>query len=258
MKKAGRNDPCPCGSGMKFKKCHWGREDELPVDAADSFSAEEMGEKIAALPLVEYGRAKAMADGLDIVEMTGKRFGIKYVDLKSYVDLGFLGSGHNEAEEGRGGGIFVNPYKTGKADPDHVYLAISPDIDDSVLIHQLAHVLTHLGGTGQAPGTLDGLGLEVGIPVDHLEHPDEFGYWLDYLQKKYDVAPDADDAIILYLYRNGQLIKTSEIGEKNGMVLRAKSERIFRFLGEHSEEIDGIIKGLAGYIGPRKQEERNG
>jgi uncharacterized protein len=20
--KAGRNDPCPCGSGLKFKKCH--------------------------------------------------------------------------------------------------------------------------------------------------------------------------------------------------------------------------------------------
>jgi preprotein translocase subunit SecA len=22
-KKVGRNDPCPCGSGKKFKKCHW-------------------------------------------------------------------------------------------------------------------------------------------------------------------------------------------------------------------------------------------
>jgi hypothetical protein len=255
MKKAGRNDLCPCGSGMKFKKCHWGREDELPVNGAEHLTAEEMGSKIAALPSVGYGRAKAMADGLNMVELTGKRVGIKYVDLKEYVDLGFLGSGHDEAEEGRGGGIFVNPYKTRKADPDHVYLAVSPDIDDSVLIHQLAHVLTHLGDTGQAPGTLDGLGLEVGIPVDHLEHPDEFGYWLDYLQKKFEVVPDADDSIILYLYRNGKLIKTSEIGEKNGMVLRAKSERIFRFLGEHSEEIDGIIKGLAGYIGPRKQED---
>lgn len=20
----GRNDPCPCGSGKKYKKCHWG------------------------------------------------------------------------------------------------------------------------------------------------------------------------------------------------------------------------------------------
>ena len=23
MKKLGRNDPCPCGSGKKFKKCCW-------------------------------------------------------------------------------------------------------------------------------------------------------------------------------------------------------------------------------------------
>jgi uncharacterized protein YecA (UPF0149 family) len=22
FKKIGRNEPCPCGSGMKFKKCH--------------------------------------------------------------------------------------------------------------------------------------------------------------------------------------------------------------------------------------------
>jgi len=25
--KAGRNDPCPCGSGKKFKKCCWGMSD---------------------------------------------------------------------------------------------------------------------------------------------------------------------------------------------------------------------------------------
>lgn len=25
--KVGRNDPCPCGSGKKFKKCHLGFED---------------------------------------------------------------------------------------------------------------------------------------------------------------------------------------------------------------------------------------
>ena len=25
-RKVGRNDICPCGSGLKFKKCHWGKE----------------------------------------------------------------------------------------------------------------------------------------------------------------------------------------------------------------------------------------
>lgn len=24
--KAGRNDPCPCGSGKKYKSCCWGKE----------------------------------------------------------------------------------------------------------------------------------------------------------------------------------------------------------------------------------------
>ena len=30
--KVGRNDPCPCGSGKKYKKCH-GREDEGEAEA---------------------------------------------------------------------------------------------------------------------------------------------------------------------------------------------------------------------------------
>lgn len=27
-RKIGRNEPCPCGSGLKFKKCHIGYENE--------------------------------------------------------------------------------------------------------------------------------------------------------------------------------------------------------------------------------------
>lgn len=33
MTTVGRNDPCPCGSGLKFKRCHLGREGELAGDA---------------------------------------------------------------------------------------------------------------------------------------------------------------------------------------------------------------------------------
>ncbi|RMD78850.1 MAG: preprotein translocase subunit SecA, partial [Chloroflexi bacterium] len=29
VQQIGRNDPCPCGSGKKFKHCHLGREHEL-------------------------------------------------------------------------------------------------------------------------------------------------------------------------------------------------------------------------------------
>lgn len=31
----GRNDPCPCGSGKKFKHCHMGRENELSLNGKD-------------------------------------------------------------------------------------------------------------------------------------------------------------------------------------------------------------------------------
>ena len=33
-KKVGRNDPCPCGSGKKYKHCHGrlgGRSDQVPI-----------------------------------------------------------------------------------------------------------------------------------------------------------------------------------------------------------------------------------
>jgi hypothetical protein len=34
--KVGRNDPCPCGSGRKYKACHLGREVLEPIDVAGS------------------------------------------------------------------------------------------------------------------------------------------------------------------------------------------------------------------------------
>lgn len=35
----GRNDPCPCGSGKKFKKCCWGSDPELLIQRIASLSA---------------------------------------------------------------------------------------------------------------------------------------------------------------------------------------------------------------------------
>jgi len=52
MTKIGRNDPCPCGSGKKFKKCHMGKEDELFLETREEPSLEEMGEKIVNMPPV--------------------------------------------------------------------------------------------------------------------------------------------------------------------------------------------------------------
>ncbi|MDN3508378.1 MAG: SEC-C metal-binding domain-containing protein [Simkaniaceae bacterium] len=33
MEKVGRNDPCPCGSGKKFKKCHGKQSSARPIIA---------------------------------------------------------------------------------------------------------------------------------------------------------------------------------------------------------------------------------
>jgi hypothetical protein len=253
VKKVGRNDPCPCGSGKKFKKCHMGREDELVLDGIGEITV-EMSDQITSLPLVNYGRSREMADALDLKELTGSAIGIKFVDLKSYADLNIFGSPQSKISKGKGGGVFINLYKTLKTDPNHIYMAISPDIDESTLIHQLAHVLDYLGGSKLMPGTLEPLGLELGMPADHLEHAEEFGYWLDFLSKRFDVRLDADDTIISYLYKNGMLIKGEEIKERNGLVLKSKSDRIFKFLSEKSKEINVLIRDLPGYMGSREVE----
>jgi hypothetical protein len=251
MIKIGRNEPCPCGSGKKFKKCHMGREDELVLHELEDISDEISG-RITGLPEVSYGRSKEIADALDMKGLTGSDIGIKFVDLKKYADLNIIGSPQSKiSKEEKSGGLFINVYKTLKTDPDHIYLAISPDIEDSTLTHQLAHVLDYLAGSKIMPGSLSPLALEIGIPVDHLEHPEEFGYWFTYLKERFDIQQDADDTIISYLYDNGMLIKGQEIEQKNSLILKSRSDQIFKFLGERSQEINTLIRDLPGYIGER-------
>jgi hypothetical protein len=251
MKNIGRNDPCPCGSGKKFKKCHQGREDELYLDGLGNISVEEMGTRIVNLPNASYGRVEEIMDGLDMEKITGRKIGMKFVDLESYACMNLFGSGAGGRPERKNGGLFINPYKTLLADPENTYVAISRDVDDGILIHEIAHVLDYLAGSQLVPGTLDPIAMELGIPVEHLEHPQEYGYWLDYLQKKFEVRLDADDSIVLYLYENQLLIKGREIQSRNGLILRAKSDRILRFLSQRSEEVDQRIRDLPGYIGKK-------
>ena len=94
-----------------------------------------------------------------------------------------------------------------------------------------------------------------GTTLSNLEHPDEYGYWLDYLVNRFDVQLDADDTIISYLYKNKMLIKGEMIDQKNSFVLKSKSDGILRFLAEHSKDINEMIKELPGYIGSREPEE---
>jgi len=254
MKKIGRNEPCPCGSGKKFKNCHLGREDELPLDGMGEFSA-EMSARITKLPNVWYGRSREMTDELDIQKLTGVTAGVRFIDLNAYRDLDLLDQKIRGPEQEGTGGIFVNVLKTRHTDPDHLYIALSPDIGDSALVHQLAHVLDYLGGSKLMPGLAKPISFDMGVPVEHIEHPHEFGYWLDYLQQKFDVELDADDAIISYLYTNEMLIKGSDIERQDPVIVKSKSDRIMRFLSEQSAAIDDLICERQGYIGSRVKKD---
>jgi hypothetical protein len=145
--------------------------------------------------------------------------------------------------------------KTQKSDPDNIYVAISPKIGDSALVHTLAHVLEYLKDSQVTPGIAAPLAFDLGIPVEHLEHSNEFGYWFDRLADMFRVEPDADDAIISFLYRKKMLIRGADIAGQNRFVLKSKSEQILKFLSDNGAEIDAMIRELPGYIGSRVKKD---
>ena len=64
MAKIGRNQPCPCGSGKKYKRCCWERDRSTPVDVvpqapphSDVFDIEELDRlSNRVVDLVDEGR----------------------------------------------------------------------------------------------------------------------------------------------------------------------------------------------------------
>ena len=248
LPKTGRNDPCPCGSGKKFKKCHMGREGELVLRKKEALDP-EAGQKICRLPEVQYGRSKEMIDTLVQDGILDGSVGIKCIDLEAYRNLGV--SGQEIPLEGLKGSaaILVNTRKTREDDPAHLYLAVTPRIQDSTLIHQLAHVLDYLKGSGTEPGTFKQLSLESGVPIDHLDHSQEYGRWLEHLKERFGVQLDAEDAIVAYLYRNEVLLKTEDIQARDIPQLAFLSKQMLDFMIKNRKEIDGLIRDRAGYIG---------
>jgi len=253
MEKPGRNDPCPCGSGKKFKHCHLGREEELLVIQTEKLKQRVAG-RITALPQVDYGRAPELARSVDIQELTGNSnfSGIRFIDFSAYVALESFDKGRLKNVNQRAAALTVNPEKTQSSDPDHIYLAVTPEVHDSTLIHELAHVLTFLGPHGLLPGSTYQLGLQTGIPTDHLDHPKEFGDWLHYLKERFDIELDAEDAIVSYLHRNDMLIESELIKSKDAFRLTVRSRAILEFLEKHRDEIDGLIQNRIGYAGSGK------
>lgn len=248
MIKAGRNDPCPCGSGKKFKKCHLGREGELYLRKNEPLG-QEAGQQISRLPEVRYGRSKQIIEALMEDGHLDGSLTIKCIDLEAYRNLGFSGQDIPVQSLTGSSGIMVNPNKTNEADPNHIYLAITPKIQDSTFIHQVAHILDYLKGSKQQPGFYQQKSLETGIPIEHLDHTQEFGFWLDLLNKRFQVELDAEDAIVSYLYQNQLLFTAEEIKTQDPNTLIFRSKQILDFLISHKAEINNMIKDRAGYIG---------
>ncbi len=248
MIKAGRNDPCPCGSGKKFKRCHLGREGELYLRKNEPLN-QEAGAQIFRLPEVHYGRSQKIIEVLIQEGYLESSLTIKCIDLESYRNLGVSGQeipGQSLAESA---GIMVNANKTKEADPNHLYLAITPHIQDSTFIHQVAHVLDYLKGSKQQPGSYQQMSLETGIPIEHLDHTQEFGFWLDFLKNRFQVELDAEDTIVSFLFQNQLLLKTEEIQTQDLTAIIFRSKQILDFLIAHRDEINTMIKERAGYIG---------
>jgi len=252
MAKINRNELCPCGSGRKFKSCHLGREGELDLSRRDVIPL-KISKKIVSLKELKTGLCGKISRSLDIKKLTGEDRGIRFIDLREYAALDLYGSGRHKEVEGKSGGVFINVYKTIKADPKNIYIAVSPEINNSSLLHETAHALDYLKGSGIMPGTMEPLGLELSIPLEHLEHTMTYGKWLDFLCKEYKSKPDADDAIILFLYKAGKLIDPATVISCNSIVLKNDSAAILGYLHEKAGELNDMIKGLDGYLGNRAE-----
>lgn len=58
----GRNDPCPCGSGKKYKKCCLGREESVPPDAGSTGVFAEMRQALEGQEFATLAEAQTFAE----------------------------------------------------------------------------------------------------------------------------------------------------------------------------------------------------
>lgn len=246
MAKIGRNDPCPCGSGKKYKKCCMGKMDESIIGKMTRLP-EDTGERIAALPEVDYGRCREILFKLDLHKLTNGEISVKFIDLGDYLELGVGGRDKPLNLHRVSAAQMVNPMKTMSVDPAHIYLAVSPAISDSTIIHQLAHVMDYLVGSKMSPGLARPLSLELEVPPEILEHTKEFGDWLTHMARECDVELDAEDTIVAFLHENGYLIPGKAFQAEDHAILATLANRALDYLKDNQEEINNRIKGRVGY-----------
>ena len=87
------------------------------------------------------------------------------------------------------------------------------------------------------------------IPLEHLDHPQEFGQWLEFLCREFNVELDAEDKIIAFLKEKNLLLSGEELTSNDLKKLTARSTEIFTILQECRAEIDDLIKNREGYTG---------
>jgi uncharacterized protein YecA (UPF0149 family) len=243
-----RNDPCPCGSGKKFKTCHMGREDKILEDRM-KFETSELALKIRDLPPAKHAGAEEMAGKLEFTSKAGKKIKIKLVDLDAYRAISMKSA--DAAPQGPGG-LLINPYKTRVLDPTHIYVALTPDVNQSTVIHEFAHAADLIEGSALTPGFGSALSNETSIPVEILEHPQEFGERLVQLSEKFGVELDAEDEIVAYLAKKNKLLPGKVIAKGQKEELVPLAEKTMRFMQDSQEEINKIIKKRPGYMGDQK------
>jgi len=243
-----RNDPCPCGSGKKFKRCHMGMEGELLRALEKRFNPDpaEAARRIMDLPPCDHPRAREMADQLELVSAAGRKIKLKLVDLAAYLALDFVSASASADEVG---GIFINPVRTRTLMPDHLYLALSPRADQSTVMHQLAHIADFVSGSHMHPGLGSERAQNAGVPAELMEHPQEFGDTLMEMSQRLGVELDAEDEIVAFLARKKMLLPARLIVEGKPEELTGQAEVSVRFLQSSREEIDAIIKNRKGYKG---------
>ncbi|MFH1034222.1 MAG: SEC-C domain-containing protein [Pseudomonadota bacterium] len=247
-----RNASCPCGSGKKFKKCHLGRESELVAERInlDPYQAAQM---IMGLPACDHPRACQMAADLQAQSPAGKTYEVVIKDLEAYLALGLYGQ--ETAPQGAGG-IMINPQKTRVLAPGQIFLALSPQADESTVLHQLAHALDLISGSALPPGRGQALAYETGLPVELLEHPQEFGERLMELAQRFGVELDAEDEIVAFLARHHLLLPGGLLAEGQRESLVEAAEKSLRFLRDNQAELDARIRTRAGYTGAGAPDKR--
>lgn len=250
----GRNDLCPCGSGRKFKKCHMGRENEI---LGEKLTADhgQTAHLITKLPGANNPVAAAMAAKVALKAASGKDMEVRLIDLKAYLNLALPGQDADNAE--KEGALMVNPHKTRALEPNAIYMAVSPGADASLLLHELAHVVDWVEGSRLQAGVAAGLAREAGVPVQFLEHPQEYGEILRRLSEEWGQELDADDEIIDFLARRQMLLPAKLISAAQPAPILKAVEKAVAFLQDSRDEIGARIKGRQGYV-PQPEEEPAG